>query len=165
MTIKELKSVINYNRESGIFTRLYYQHGNKIGDPNKRVDRMFFNGKRYYRRVTVLGRRYYAHVLAWFYVTGLWPENDVDHWDGDGTNNKFSNLRDVTRQINLQNERQSRKHSESGLLGACKFRNKFKSTIRLHSRKRIHLGVFDTAEEAHTAYIEAKRKYQPGCTI
>ena len=165
MTLEELRQLINYDKDSGIFTRKYYQHDNKIGDPKKRVDPIFFNGTKSYRRVTVLGKRYYAHVLAWFYVTGEWPDSEIDHKDGDGLNNIFLNLRDVTRQVNLQNEIRPRKNNRSGFLGVSIFRNKFKTQIRLPSGERIHLGVFDTAAEAHGVYLEAKRKHQEGCTI
>jgi hypothetical protein len=59
--------------------------------------------------------QYLAHRVAWFYVTGKWPENQIDHRDGDGWNNRFSNLRKATHTQNLYN--QKRRPGGTGVKG------------------------------------------------
>lgn len=77
---------------------------------------------------------------------------------------RFSNLRDAERAINQQNMRRPLPGTASGLLGAFKKRDRWESRLRAFGQV-IRLGTFDTAEEAHAAYLQAKRKHQPGCTI
>ena len=84
-------------------------------------------------------------VMAW--LTGSWPVTDVDHIDRDTTNNCAWNLRVVTRRENSQNRR-----SFQG--GATKDRNRWKARIRVNG-KQLHLGTFDTQQEAIKAYQQA----------
>lgn len=104
---------------------------------------------------------YLAHRLAWLYMTGKWPDNDVDHKDGNGANNRFNNLRDVTRAINLQNLRGPRKDNKSGFLGVSREGHRWKAQIQVDKKKK-YLGQFSTPELAHAAYIKAKREIHPG---
>jgi hypothetical protein len=99
-------------------------------------------------------------------MTGLWPQNDIDHRDGDKKNNRFSNLRDVTTQVNIQNQRRATKANKSGLLGAAFNRRlgKYVSGIGVAGRT-VYLGVFETAIEAHEAYLKAKRQLHEGNTL
>jgi len=120
-----------------------------------------------YRVVCVDGARFLEHRLIWLVVHGEWPEGDIDHIDGDPGNNRIGNLRDVDKHTNLQNMRRAPKSKRySSLLGANwdRFTNSWKACIRVDGKHK-HLGRFATAEEAHEAYIAAKRKYHKGCTI
>jgi HNH endonuclease len=111
------------------------------------------------------GKNYKAHRLIWLYVTGSWPVNCIDHINGDPYDNRFDNLRDVTHQVNLQNIRKaSRQKKRSSLLGAFRNHNKWMSRIKVNGKDK-YLGNFETEEEAHAAYLAAKRKYHIGCTI
>jgi HNH endonuclease len=56
-----------------------------------------------YIQIRIFGRLYLAHRLAWLYVHGKWPENKIDHFDGNGENNKFTNLREVDSPTNGRN--------------------------------------------------------------
>jgi hypothetical protein len=161
VTAEELRSVLNYDSESGKFSWSVDRGRNaKTGNIAGRL-----NG-RGYREIEVCGRAYNAHRLAWLYVTGSWPQWQIDHIDGARDNNAFSNLRDVPININKQNQRVARKDSSSGILGAHKTNNpnRWTSIIRFGGIS-ISLGRFNSAEEAGMAYIEAKRKFHPGCTI
>lgn len=109
------------------------------------------------------GKRYLAHRLAWFYVTGYWPEL-IDHVDGNRSNNAWSNLREANKLINQQNRHNESSFNETGLLGAFRVGGRFKSSIR-YGGKSHHLGYFDTAEQAHAAYVSAKREHHVGCAI
>lgn len=161
ITAQELRQVLAYSPESGQFTYLADRGRMRAGDvagtetPDGR------------RCIVVNGRRYFAHRLAWLYVTGSWPSQEIDHIDGDSLNNRFCNLRDVSSTINQQNKRaapSTKKYSK--LFGAhwCEQKQVWKSSIRVAGRSK-HLGVFATEEEASAAYVEAKRRLHAGCTI
>ena len=119
-----------------------------------------------YVSVHVDGVEIKAHRLAWFMHYGEWPSGVIDHINGDPSYNRIENIRDVTAQVNAQNIRKAIKNSQSKLLGACwnKARHKWQTQI-VANKKRYYLGLYDTPEEAHEAYIKAKRKLHEGCTI
>lgn len=159
-TAETLRLLFHYSPEDGVFTRL------------KQVDARFPVGQTVghrasngYVRFTVAGYRTTAHRLAWLYMTGEWPTNDIDHIDGDRTNNRWSNLRHVSRSVNLQNIRQAKSHNRStGLLGAYQCGARFTSRIQILGKDK-YLGVFATAQEAHLAYLREKRQSHEGNTL
>lgn len=107
-----------------------------------------------------------AHRLAWFYMNGVWPTGEIDHINGVRADNSISNLRDVSANINQQNQRKARTSSASGFLGVTwhKAAKKWAAQIGANKRK-FHLGVFSTPEDAHAAYLAAKRRLHAGCTL
>jgi len=117
-----------------------------------------------YVKIKVDGRLYMAHRLAWLHVYAVWPVGSVDHINGVGTDNRIANLRDVDHSTNMQNQRRANYDSKSGLLGVAPHGNNFRARIQLAGKQR-HLGTFSTAEEAHAAYIAAKREIHAGCTL
>lgn len=119
-----------------------------------------------YRRIMVDGRLYLAHRLAWLCTHGVWPTNDLDHINGRRADNRISNLREATRSENLQNRRHAQSGSRSGLLGASwhGHKGRWRAEIR-YNGKRVFLGHFDTAEEAHAAYLQAKEILHPFNTL
>jgi hypothetical protein len=118
-----------------------------------------------YRRVMLRRRNRLAHRLAWFLVTGEWPKNTIDHINGNKSDNRWANLRDVAVQTNSQNERRARRNNRSGFLGVRKNRvGMYVAAIGIDYGKR-HLGSFKTPEEAHAAYIAAKRLHHEGNTL
>jgi hypothetical protein len=121
------------------------------------------NGRGYIS-IEIDGRSYLAHRVAWLHAKGSWPNGVVDHINGDCADNRLTNLRDVSRFVNMQNRRRASSNSKSGLLGACPSGGKFRSTITV-AGKTVNLGDYDTAEAAHLAYISAKRDMHQGCTI
>jgi HNH endonuclease len=114
--------------------------------------------------IRIKSQQYLAHRLAWKYVTGEWPNNNIDHRDGDSTNNAFSNLRDVPQSVNLQNLRTAKKTNLCGLLGVRPHRSRFQAGITV-AGKWHYLGAFDDKHSAHAAYLDAKRRLHTGCTI
>lgn len=116
--------------------------------------------------IALLGEYYYSHRLAWFYVFGEWPQHEVDHINGDWSDNRICNLRDVPHCMNMENMRSAKKTSVSGLIGAFKRKDKESFTSKIQIRgKVVYIGSFETAQEAHEAYVIAKRELHEGCTL
>lgn len=105
-------------------------------------------------------KRYRAHRLAFLYMTGSMPDL-VDHKNGIKDDNRWNNLRESDKVRNAQNIHRSHRDSKTGLLGVEVCRNKFMARISIRG-VRIGLGSFDTAEEAHQAYMAAKRAFHEG---
>jgi hypothetical protein len=140
-----------------------YRYDPATGELFKRVGHPTKYG---YFRVYVDGQPIQAHRVAWAISSGAWPEGHIDHINGDGMDNRLENLRDVPQATNQQNEQKARKNSRSGLLGASWSKAMQRWTARIHHDGKHHfLGYFDTPEQAHAAYLSAKRLRHPGCTI
>jgi hypothetical protein len=163
LTAERLRELLHYDQETGIFTwtQRPSEMARKCAPGAVAGSVCKVHG---YVYIGIDWVKHPAHRLAWLYVRGEWPQFDIDHIDGDRANNRIGNLRDVSRSVNLQNARKARSDSQSGLLGALRNRNRWMSRIKANGRM-IHLGSFDTPEEAHAAYLAAKRKLHEGCTI
>lgn len=95
-----------------------------------------------------------AHRLAWVLMTGRWPEGVIDHRNRQPSDNRWSNLRETTQRLNLANSG-VRSHSRSQVKGVDQLPGgRFRAGIK-RDGKRVHLGVFDTPEQAHAAYMAA----------
>jgi len=110
-----------------------------------------------------------AHRLAWVMVHGpvLGPDDQIDHINGIRHDNRLCNLRVVSNRENCQNQRSAPSHNFSTKIIGTSFNKRlgrFESYIKHLGRKR-HLGFWETAEEAHQAYITAKREIHPFGTI
>lgn len=115
-----------------------------------------------YRLVRLLGVDYCAHRIAWAMHHGEWPDLMIDHKNGQRDDNSISNLRQATDLVNQQNRRSAQKSSACGFLGVQAHKNgRFQAKIRAGGR-RLHLGNFSTAEEAHAAYMAAKSVLHEG---
>jgi len=106
----------------------------------------------------VLGRSYYAHRLAWFYVNGEWPIT-IDHIDGNRGNNSIENLRSCTQIDNNQNTHGPSSRSKTQILGVSwhKKAKKWQAHICIY-KERKYLGLFDNVFEAQKAYLIEKEK-------
>jgi len=139
----------------------------KNGDRNKTKDAIAgCLQKGGYRRIKVDGAHYLAHRLIWVYFNGFMPDKFIDHIDGNPLNNRINNLRIVDMTGNKQNTRVSPSHNTSGYLGVSwrKESNKWLAQISVNTKKK-HIGLFDTAEDAHQAYLKTKRLLHATCTI
>lgn len=159
LTAERLRELLHYDPETGVFTRaVRTSNRTHVGDIAGTCNTLG------YRSICIDSRYFAEHRLAWLYVTGRWPVDDIDHLDGNRANNAFRNLRDVPRATNLQNQRRASRNSKTGFLGVIAYGEKFRATISLNRTHRF-LGTFDTPEEAHQAYLKAKRAIHDGCTL
>lgn len=109
-----------------------------------------------YNTVTVQALHLMAHRIIWCMEHGHWPNEQIDHIDGDRVNNRLENLRECTHTENQRNMRRSRSNT-SGVTGVYwdKKISRWKAEVSLKSRK-IYVGVFRDLKEAETA-VKAKR--------
>ena len=110
-----------------------------------------------YVGIRVDGIRYPAHRLIWKLVTGQEPPSMLDHIDLDKSNNRFNNLRPATTKQNAANRR-LRSNNTSGFKGVYSYGQRWRAKVKVN-QQNIHLGIFDTPEEAHEAYCIAAREH------
>jgi len=159
LTAARLRELLAYDPLTGEFRWRRARRGTPIG--------ALAGGKTShgYIHIGVDGRgQHYAHRLAWLYMNGEWPTCEVDHINGDGLNNRWDNLRDVSRAENIQNRRRAHRTSQTGFLGVSRKGSGFTAEISVSGQRR-YLGMFKSAQEAHDAYVEAKRAIHPGNTL
>ena len=150
LTAARLRELLHYDPETGVFT-WRVNRGNKP-TAGMKAGRRLQSG---HLQITIDWQTHAATRIAWLYMTGDWPVAMVDHKNRVASDYRWSNLRAATRLQNQANAR-VRKDSRSGVKGVSAVRQKFRAKIRAGGKK-IHLGYFDTPEDAHAAYV-AKAK-------
>jgi hypothetical protein len=147
----QLKEVLEYNHDTGLFTWI------KAVEVRKRADRKVSNVAGYktnhgYIVIMVKQKEYRAHRLAYLYMTGKFPENDIDHINHIRDDNRWTNLRDATGSQNQANQAK-RKNNTSGYKGVSwnERDKRWRAQIK-YMNKHIHIGHYTTAEEASEAY-------------
>ena len=160
LTAARLRELLSYDENTGIFiwqvSTGRVKPGTVAGNPN--------HG---HVRLQIDGSEYWAHRLAWLYVYGVWPTQQIDHINGIRSDNRILNLRDVSHSANQQNQRrpQSDNKTSSYLKVSRRTRsNRWRATITVNGKQK-DIGLFDTEIEAHEAYKVQKRILHPGCTI
>ena len=154
ITQQELITTLHYDADAGLFRWIA---------PCRRVGKMGIASlkasSKGYVIIRIRGKKYSAHRLAWLWMTGEWPALDIDHIDGDKTNNKWENLRLATKSQNAANAK-AHKDNASGLKGVCWHLEgrKWAAEIKIN-RKKVYLGLFDCPAAAHLAYAVAAEKY------
>jgi len=119
-----------------------------------------------YRRISFKGRSYQGHRVAFILFLGEWPKGEIDHINGQRSDNRWRNLREASRSVNGQNIHGPMAHNTSGFLSVYFHRKNRRWAAQIKvNKKSIHLGQFSTAKEAHACYVEAKRRLHVGCTI
>lgn len=95
-----------------------------------------------------------AHRLAWLYIYGEWPIDQLDHINRNTSDNRIENLREATQSQNNANRSANKSKKYSPLKGVSFYPDskRWTASIRINNKNR-HLGCFDTAEEAHAAYV------------
>lgn len=159
ITQSQLKAIYLYNPTIGTFVRRV-----KSGYRWLALEPVGSYDLHGYLTCRIDGKSYKMHRLAWLYVHGAMPDGDIDHINGNRQDNRIANLRCVPRQTNLQNQRKPTSQNKSTrILGVYPSRTgkRFVAAISVNNKK-IHIGTFDTADEAYSAYVAAKRQLHEG---
>lgn len=152
ITAEEARQLLDYDAETGALTwrvgRKRARAGNVAGTPHSKG----------YIQIRIYGKPYLAHRLAWLITHGAWPENQIDHINGERDDNRLVNLRPATPAENLRNAKRQRNNT-SGFKGVSwhKPSKRWQAQIAVNGRT-IHVGCFSTPEEAHAAYCKAAEK-------
>jgi len=159
LTYEHLRSMLSYSPKTGLFIWRIRPNGRvPAGSIAFCVDHSGYN------RIGLLGRIHGAHRLAWLYMTGKEPLGQIDHINGVRHDNRWANLRDVSKTHNIQNQQTAHSQNMTGYLGVSPKNKGWQASIRVNN-KQHYLGMFDTPSSAHQAYLEAKRRLHPTCTI
>ena len=158
LTQDQVKAIFDYNPKTGDLIWKIERYRKHPGDVAgcKHVTK-----EKNYKRVTVSinYKRYLASRVIWLWVNGYWPENEIDHKDGDGWNNSWGNLREATHEENGKNL-SLKKNNKTGVAGISMARNgkDYRARIMVN-RKEILLGYFKDFDLAVKARKAAELKY------
>ena len=150
----ELKKLLHYDPKTGIFTWVHpksykVKHGQKAGS----IDSYG------YIIIKISSKRLKSHRLAWLYMTGELPKQQIDHKNHNRTDNRWCNLRDIP-QAEQQKNMSLRKTNTSGINGVFSINASSKWTAQIGvNNTMIHLGTFESKEEAAKARRQADIKY------
>lgn len=158
LSIERLKHLLTYDPNTGIFKRRVSVRGAKLGKPVGHVHKTLG-----YLTIGIDRRVYLGHRLAWFYMTGRWPVDEIDHRNCIRHDNRWTNLRQATSTQNKQNRIVPSRTLPRGVsLFPIALRDQlakpYCSRIRVGGKRKF-LGYFETPELAHDAYVTAAQKY------
>ena len=156
-----IESVIRYEPDTGKFFWTKRTGGTSF----EGKEAIGTNDGRGYVRIGVLGRIYKAHRLAMFLTYGKFPDMEIDHINGNKSDNRISNLREASRATNQQNCISAYKSNSTGFLGVSQHKPGVWRARLCIGGKNKSLGLFSSPELAHEAYKTAKRSFHEGCTI
>lgn len=151
-----IKSRVTYDPETGHF------YAKVSSGRRSKGDRIGYADKLGYWKISIHGKWIMSHRLAWALMnSNVWPAGEIDHINGNPGDNRIANLRVANRSQNVANAKFSSKNT-TGFRGVCIVRRKsipdgYQATVRKNGRAR-YLGIFDTPEEAHAAYLKAARE-------
>lgn len=150
----ELRQLVAYDAETGLMTRRVATASNiKVGDPVGYADNQG------YLCAYIKGRQYKVHRLAWLYVYGEWPKGQLDHINGDRTDNRICNLREATASQNQQNKA-TPKENKSGVKGVVQHKRsgRWYAFCRVNGT-RSYLGSFTDIQDAEAAVIKFRSEH------
>jgi hypothetical protein len=158
LTAQRLRELLSYDPETGVFTRLVARGNSAAGSIAGTL------GKAYgYIEIIIDRENYRANRLAWFYMTGEWPQGQVDHINGIRSDDRWMNLRDVPKLTNSHNEVNRRVNNTSGFRGCHQNPSNGRWIAQISvNRETVYLGSFDSGAEAEAVYLAAKRQHHAG---
>lgn len=149
---EQLKSVLRYDPSTGHF---WWRQDRKSGR-DMRSSPAGCLTKQGYIKIRFQKKPVFAHRLAWLYMTGEWPIQQIDHVNGEKSDNRFVNLRLATASQNKANT-VIRSDNKTGSKGIQQIRGKWRAKINFNG-KQYHLGVFQTKQAAAWAFEFYQRK-------
>lgn len=164
LTDAYVRGILDYDRRTGALT--WRQRADMRPQWNARFarkragwERRDKHARTSYRRIRIDGRNYLEHRIVWLHYYGQWPQGEIDHINGDGTDNRIANLREVDRSANMRNQRK-RLDNTSGVNGVYWDTRsaKWHAHIRVNGR-RFYLGLFENLEDATRARREAEARF------
>jgi len=155
LTQSYLRKILKYDPETGIFT--WYIRKNGRRPPTYNVVAGTSDADAYII-IYIDGVPYLAARLAWLYMTGKWPDGEIDHIEKPVSNNAWANLREATHQQNCHNLIKAINNT-SGFKGVSWHKQTRRWRAKcVYNGQSYWLGLFDTPEEAHAAYCRAAKK-------
>ena len=153
LTQEKLKKFLHYDPDSGLFTWIKDKARAKAGDKANSTN------SRGYIQISIDGKRYQAHRLAFLYMLGRFPKQNVDHPNHIRSDNRWSNLRETDHAGNNRNRAMDSRNT-SGCVGVCWHKNwkLWHAQIKVKG-KQIHLGTFKKIADAIAARKVAEKKY------
>ena len=152
LTQKLLQNKLVYNPITGKFLWRTGKHKNKEAGTVK--GSLPDNG---YIEIQINKKSYKAHRLAWLYVYGTFPPKHLGHINQNRVDNRIANLRLADDALNSKNQ-SIYKNSPTGYHGVTAHGKRWRARINVRGKK-IHLGVFDTIEEAAICRRKAELKF------
>jgi len=147
MNQTELKRLLDYDPLTGIFTAKIDRGNLKVGGQQGSLT---LDG---YLELRIHDKLYKAHRLAWLWVYGYFPENLIDHKNGDKLDNRIDNLRETTKACNSQNSKIYCTNT-TGYKGVCYHKRTGRWLSQVHFKGRgIYIGAFDSSIEAALARL------------
>jgi len=157
ITAELVRSLLDYDANTGVLRWRISRGRSKTGAIAGTVNKDGYIG------ISINATTLVAHRVIWLHVHGTWPEYQIDHINGNKSDNRISNLRDVPPAINSQNRTKSHKDSKSGILGVYWHSRDKRWIAQIDVGKRSHhIGTFRTEQEARDAYLAAKAQFHPG---
>jgi len=155
LTQEECRRLFEYDSVSGILTNRVNRRMSKAGQEAGGI--METPAGKKYRHVSVHGRHLKVHRVIWLWMTGEWPQHEIDHDDGNGLNNSWPNLKAATHAQNSKNQRKSIKNT-SGHTGVYFHppSGKWRAGIRVKG-KYLSLGYYSDKEGAILARIFSQK--------
>lgn len=159
-----VREFLDYNPDTGLFIRKPVPEAHRNSDKHAAfIDRLYAGTsalsvvlKNGYLSGTIKGYRVYAHRAAYACMTGRWPEKMIDHINGIKADNRWANLRCADSQTNSFNSKP--RANVCGFKGVKRARKRYSASLTING-KAVWIGVFDSPEEAHDAYVKASHEH------
>jgi hypothetical protein len=147
---ERLKQLLSYSLDTGLFYWLVNKGRARVGDVAGKI-----NPKDGYLYIGIDNKHYPAHRLAFLYVVGVFPPQEVDHINGLRLDNRYSNLRHATPSQN-QHNKGVYSNNTTGFRGVIyiEANDNYSAVIQVKGQKRIRVTGFKTPEEASKKYQE-----------
>ena len=157
LTAERARELLDYDPETGVL-RWKKSRGGSALSGSVAGSTMRVSGKSY-RYLSIDGHKFLSHRVIWLMCSGIYPEMEIDHIDGDGLNNRISNLRHVSHSENQKNSRKQ-SNNTSGVSGVHwnKTANMWQARIKVNG-KTLSIGYYKDIIAASNARKAAEKKY------